>query len=188
MQVKRSEAIELLLGFKYQTAPKLRPQQMLNSLKIVAEEQEVPELSPECLKLLEELSEAVAAKEEIEIVNDGTKKKTSKKSEKSTTASKSTPSKKSTKGATASSGKKSAKTKPAAEKSAVERDRFGAKVGTQASEINKLIGKKPVTVSEVAEKTGLNKGRVSNHFRYLVERDYAEQATDGGIVATASKT
>lgn len=60
-----------------------------------------------------------------------------------------------------------------------ERDRFGVRVGTQAADINAAMTTKPQTVEEVMKKAKVhNKGRVTNHMRWLIDRDHVQKVGD----------
>jgi hypothetical protein len=72
---------------------------------------------------------------------------------------------------------------PKAPKQEVEVDAYGNRKGTQASQLNDLIfsqpAKKPVTIDFIAKKTGLSKGRISGHMRYLVINKHVTKVSDG---------
>jgi hypothetical protein len=63
-------------------------------------------------------------------------------------------------------------------------DRFGNKLGTQANSINVAIlsANGPVTVDHVSAVTGFNKGRVKNHFTYLVKKGLVETVNTVRVV------
>ena len=62
---------------------------------------------------------------------------------------------------------------------AVVRDRFGCKDGSQAAAINAAITSKPQEASAIAEKAGLNAGRVRAHLKFLVGKGHVVETKEG---------
>lgn len=70
-------------------------------------------------------------------------------------------------------------TKKAPAKETVARDRFGCKEGSQAAAINAAITAKPQPAATIAEKAGLNAGRVRAHLKFLVEKGHVVETKEG---------
>lgn len=120
----------------------------------------------------------MATKKTTKTAPEVTSAKATKVSTKETKASTKTP--KETKVAT-----KATPQTPVEPKAKAERDRWGNRVGTQAAQINAVMGSKPKKVKAIAEETQLDAGRVRNHMTYLVERGHLTQTEDGYVVKAA---
>jgi predicted ArsR family transcriptional regulator len=67
----------------------------------------------------------------------------------------------------------------------VSRDRFGSRVGSQAAKIKECLSGKPITAQAIAEKTGLNAGRVRDHLAALLAKKWAKKTGDGEFTTSA---
>jgi hypothetical protein len=72
-------------------------------------------------------------------------------------------------------------------KSSVERDAWGAKVGTQISRINAAINTTPMTAKEIAAKADANLTATQSHLRSLVNSGHITHG-EGGYVLVSKKT
>jgi hypothetical protein len=62
-------------------------------------------------------------------------------------------------------------------------DKWGTRLGTSRSKINAVIGKKPLTVEQIAEKAGLDNTFFHKHMTALVEAGHVKKTEEGFILA-----
>lgn len=108
-------------------------------------------------------------------------------SAKKSAATKSTTTKKAPAKATATKpATESTPTKPAkatTKKAEIARDTFGCRQGSQAAAINANLSKKAISVDDIANKTGLDKGRIRAHLKSLLDKSLAKETEAGFTVA-----
>lgn len=175
MKVERQAVVPLLIAIGYKGAKKYDEETLMKRLVELHEnipEEPVPE---EYKELFEKIVRTGKKGKPFEIV-DGEEAeeaeekpaKGKKKAEKSDAAE----TKKSTK-------KADKPAKKAAKKETVAKDRFGAREGSGAWEINAALGKKPKMATAVAQETGLVISRVRSHLYSLTKAGFIEYTDDG---------
>lgn len=193
MKIKADEVVRLLVALGYNEATKTWPTKKLedrvNKLEKYKEAKdfEVLEHQVDLLSLYNEILSANVAKQKVELIVDEpveeaaepTENGAKKEGKKVAKGTENKPAK-----ANKSNGKDKPE-KPVKEKKAQEVDRFGTRKGTKLSEINKHVGKKPLSMTELLEKAGFDKKDTCyNHFKNLIEKGVVAKDDNGAFYAT----
>lgn len=79
---------------------------------------------------------------------------------------------------------KAEKTETAEKKVGAGRNKYGYRIGTKSDAIDSCLGKKPLTVSEIAGKSKVDPQTVRMHLKHAIDNDRGVKLTEEGYVST----
>lgn len=169
MEIERKDAIALLEELNFATASGWNNKRLSVKLKALGK------MDPESLSvesgdnetLLSEVLTAIEGDEDITITGDDVADAGSKKGKKD----------KDKKGKKDKEGDKGGK-ETKAKKEATPKDRFNMRLGTRAAEINKALTKKPQTMKEIVERSGV-KPPIHSHMQKLLAQGFVKKDKEG---------
>lgn len=76
------------------------------------------------------------------------------------------------------------KTEKVEKKASAGRNKYGYRIGTKSDAIDSCLGKKPITVSEIAGKSKVDPQTVRMHLKHAIDNDRGVKLTEEGYVST----
>ena len=189
MNITRTQAVALFTALSFKTAEKWNDARLNAKLAIIhdgATDEEVAAIADKDTQVLaKKVIEARKNDEAVTVQAEAKETKASKKDADDTKAEKpaKTGKKEKAEKAPAEKAEKPAKKDKPAKKTSAETDKWGSRVGTSASKINGLIGKKWISIADLAKEAGCTESRVRPHIRTLTLKKHVEFEKDKGVRA-----
>lgn len=190
MNITRTQAIALFTALKFKTAEKWNDARLNAKLAIIhdgATNEEVAAIDDkDTQSLAKKVIAARKADEAVSIQSEEEKPAKTSKVTKTEKVEEDEKSAKKAKGEKAPKPEKEVKAKAekkAKVKTSAETDKWGSRVGTSASKINGLIGKKWISIADLAKEAGCTESRVRPHIRTLTLKKHVETEKDKGVRA-----
>lgn len=198
MEIKRSDALVMFKDLGYKTCDKWendRLERKLNKLpELIDGTPDIPtSIIENSEHLCNKICKSVQNEEKIKIIDDEGDTIMAKKSEKKTVKmvslaeyeGRAEPKKKATKERSVEK-KTMAKKIPGEKKerkSSVGKNKYGYRLGTKSDAVDSVLGKKPLTVKEIAEKSKQDAQFVRMHLTHAVDHDRGVKKIDDGFVS-----
>jgi len=157
MKISKERVIAVLAGLGFKTASKMTDARLKSKVKTLPKSvDEGTVIEPDAAnKDLKALLKAIDKGDEVEITAGKEKAADSKKK-----------------------APKKEKAKAAPKKEKAKKDKFGAREGSLAAKVNKVITKKPKTMAQIKEAVGTD-GTFYNHMKKLIEAGFVEKTDKG---------